>query len=288
MSDDGVFTIHRGAFKHPMFDGEAYTRRDAWFWLIGHAAWKATKTRVGGKIIALERGQCAYSERFLAEKWQWSKSKVHRFLSRLKTEAMIELKADHETNQITICNYDTYQFGGTTDRTESEPASGPEVDQQRTKEEELKKVRTKDHIHSGDENVSREKSSRKAKPSKVPLPSDWTPPARAREIATELSIDVADQESRFRDYLASNGVQYVDYDSAFCNFVRNAPKFNGVRGPPRSNQQPSYQDIASTLGARANAANESGYSGDPRPGTKPGLLELVQPDREPGYRRAGS
>lgn len=149
MSMDGVFQVHRGVFSHPLFEGEAYCRLAAWNWLLGHAAWKPTKTRIAGKVIPLERGQLAYSERFLAKKWKWSKSKVHRFLGRLKTEAMIDLKTDHDLNQITICNYDTYQFGWTGERTESEPASGPAADQQRTKEEELKKERL-DIVRSGD------------------------------------------------------------------------------------------------------------------------------------------
>lgn len=143
----GVFTVHRGIFDHPLFEGEAYSRRDAWLWLVGNAVWKPTKARIAGKIVQLERGQLAYSERFMAKAWGWSKSKVHRFLGRLKTEAMIELKTDHETNHITICNYDNYQFSRTADRTESEPASGPGADQERTKEEEGNKERI-DNVRS--------------------------------------------------------------------------------------------------------------------------------------------
>lgn len=286
MTGDGVFQVHRGVFKHPLFEGETYCRLAAWNWLLGHAAWKPTKTRVGGKIIPLDRGQLAYSERFLAEKWKWSKSKVHRFLGRLKTEAMIELKTDHDLNQITICNYDTYQFGWTNERTASEPASGPQVDQQRTKEEELKKVRTKNHIHSGDEIASRETRSRKAKPSKVPLPLNWKPPERARAIAERLSVDLRDTEERFRDYLTSKGVEYVDYDSAFCNFVKNAPKFNGVRAPPRGQQQVSYQDIATALG-EPHETVENRYASDPSSGKADSQFELIEPDRGPVYRRAG-
>lgn len=139
MNDEGSFTVHRAVFKHPLFEGEEYCRLAAWNWLLGHAVWKPVKVRIGSKIVPLERGQCAYSERFLANKWKWSKSKVHRFLGRLKTESMIELKTDHEVNQITICNYDNYQFSGTRDRTASEPASGPAADQLRTKEEEVNK-----------------------------------------------------------------------------------------------------------------------------------------------------
>lgn len=279
----GVFTVHRGIFEHALFDGEPYSRRDAWLWLVGNAVWKPTRVRLAGRIIALERGQLAYSERFLAKAWGWSKSKVHRFLGQLKIEAMIDLKSDHETNQITICNYDNYQFSGTSERTSFEPASGPAADQQRTKEEEGNKERI-DHIHT--EAGARAPKPRKAKPSPVPLPEGWRPSARAREIAAELQIDVADQEGRFRDYLASKGVQYVDYDSAFCNFVRNAPKFNGSRGPPRGPKPVSYQDIATALG-ESNATTEDRYADNPSSRAAVGQLEFIEPDPGPGYRRAG-
>jgi hypothetical protein len=136
MSDEGAFAVHRGIFSHPVLVGEPYTRMQAWVWLLGNAAWKATRARVGRAVIALERGQLAYSERFLATKWKWSKSKVHRFLSRLQTEAMVTLQTDHETNLITICNYDSYQFKRTSDEPLIGPLTGPVADQQWTKEEE--------------------------------------------------------------------------------------------------------------------------------------------------------
>ena len=152
MNDEGVFTVYRGVFKHPIFDGEEYSRRDAWLWLVGNAVWKPTRVRIVGSIIPLERGQLAYSERFMAKAWGWSKSRVHRFLLELQAENMLivgcskigphdDQKSDHETNRLTICNYDNYQFAGTSNRTTNEPASGPRADQQRTKEEELNKER---------------------------------------------------------------------------------------------------------------------------------------------------
>jgi hypothetical protein len=59
------------------------------------------------------------------------------------------------------------------------------------------------------------------------IPPDWKPPERAHEIARELDVRISDIEPRFRDYLASSGRRYADYDAGFCNFVRNTPKFNG-------------------------------------------------------------
>jgi hypothetical protein len=50
----------------------------------------------------------------------------------------VSLEPDHETNRITICNYEKYAFDGTSRRPRSEPTTEPLADQPRTKEEELK------------------------------------------------------------------------------------------------------------------------------------------------------
>jgi hypothetical protein len=69
--------------------------------------------------------------------------------------------------------------------------------------------------------------SRKAKT--IPLPEGWRPNANAIILANSLNVDLADTEARFRDYLASSGKEYVDYDAAFRTFIRNQPKFNGPK-----------------------------------------------------------
>lgn len=65
----------------------------------------------------------------------------------------------------------------------------------------------------------------RAKP--VPLPDDWKPPERSYALAASLGVSVLEVEGRFRDWLAAKGMQYVNYDAGFCNFIRNAPKFSG-------------------------------------------------------------
>jgi hypothetical protein len=87
MSERGVFAVDRGIWDHPMFADEPFTEREAWSWLIGEASFKARARNIGGKIVQLERGQLAASVRFMAERWKWSKSRVDRFLKRLKTTA---------------------------------------------------------------------------------------------------------------------------------------------------------------------------------------------------------
>jgi hypothetical protein len=107
---------------------------------------------------------------------------------------------------------------------------------------------------------------------KHPIPVEWQVPKRAIEIASELKLDYKPIEAQFRDYLSSTGKQYIDYDAAFCNFVRNAPKFNGAgngQGRPRPFQDDSKS--ASRAAARlAEAARRGEFSFGPRPSLLPG------------------
>lgn len=105
----GVFAISRGVFDHVAFADEPFTEREAWIWMIGEAAWKARRVRVGSAIVQLERGQLAFSMRFAAAKWKWSEARVRRFLKRLKSDAMIDARSDAHSTQVTICKYDEYQ-----------------------------------------------------------------------------------------------------------------------------------------------------------------------------------
>ena len=111
MAGQGVFAVDRGIFDHPIFAPEPFTEREAWLWMLSSAAWADKRVRVGKTMIDLQRGQLAFATRFLAVKWQWSHSKVVRFLNRLKTDTMLTTQPTHDATLITICNYSEYQFG---------------------------------------------------------------------------------------------------------------------------------------------------------------------------------
>lgn len=136
----GYFAVHRGVFDHPIFKAEPYTEVQAWVWLLGAAAWQAGRVRVGKGVFDLERGQLAAANRFLAAKWQWSESKVRRFLQRLETDAMIESKPTRDATLITICNYDEYQPDRSADRRETDA----QPTHKRRKEEELNNSKNDD------------------------------------------------------------------------------------------------------------------------------------------------
>lgn len=149
----GYIKLHRGWRDNAIF-GKEYSRGDAWLWLIERACWKPAKVKVKGKYIVIERGELSFSQRFMADAWGWSKSRVDRFIAELRAEGMIETRskigasAGHNAGQgqsvISICNYSKYQDQDDALRGNDEPKDGASAGQQRGKEEEGKE-RKKDN-----------------------------------------------------------------------------------------------------------------------------------------------
>jgi len=127
----GFVQVNRSLWENPDFDGPEMSKREAFIWMIAHAAWKPTRARAGKTVVNLERGQLAYSVRFLAEKFGWSKSRVHRFLDALKNRDTIGTASGTGVLVISICNYEKYQLGSKVNGTDTERKPG----QKRDKEE---------------------------------------------------------------------------------------------------------------------------------------------------------
>lgn len=135
----GFVAMQREALDHPLFRGNP-ERFYAWFWLVARAAWKPTPFDIGGKVITLERGQICASIRQLGEAWGMSKSAADRFITRLKTETMVEVEAGHGRLVITICNYGKYQDSEKAERDSSGTATGTAAGQQRDIKEPLNQI----------------------------------------------------------------------------------------------------------------------------------------------------
>lgn len=129
----GFFVMERDALSHHLVGGPKGFY--PWSWMIATACWKPTPFNINGKTVTLERGQLCVSVRQLAEAWEWSKSAVDRFLSRLETETMIERNPGHGKLVITICNYDKYQDLQDRQRDSSGTATGTAAGQQRDTKE---------------------------------------------------------------------------------------------------------------------------------------------------------
>jgi len=109
MSERGVFAVDRGIWDDPDFAPEPFTEREAFMWLVGEAAWRKHRRRLGGHVYDLDRGQLVCSLRFLAEAWQWGKGSVERFLAMLAQKSIIGTLSGHSATVITIRNYSRFQ-----------------------------------------------------------------------------------------------------------------------------------------------------------------------------------
>jgi hypothetical protein len=109
MSECGTYAVRRDIWGNPAFAHEPYTEAQAYVWLVGQAAYTAHDRRVGSEIVHLERGQTCHSIRFLADLWQWSKSRVDRYIGRLEKRDMVKRDTGTEPTVITICDYNEVQ-----------------------------------------------------------------------------------------------------------------------------------------------------------------------------------
>jgi hypothetical protein len=103
----------------------AHSRMEAWVDLLCLAQYKPTRAPNRGRVMTLDAGQLVGSQRWLAERWNWTHKTVRHFLEVLVDEGMISFgdevthKAEGtQTRQynniqagvITVCNYSNYQL----------------------------------------------------------------------------------------------------------------------------------------------------------------------------------
>jgi hypothetical protein len=133
--------MHRGYIKlwrklrdNPMWLSEKFTRGQAWVDLLLLANHKKSMVDIRGIVVELEPGQVLGCERYLSKRWLWSRGKVRRFLQFLvqQTEPQISLQKNNVSTVISILNWNTYQQGGTPNRTTDDTTDGPQTDHRRT------------------------------------------------------------------------------------------------------------------------------------------------------------
>lgn len=94
----GWIAIHRCIMSHCVYQDKPFCELAAWIDMLLLARWKGE-----------DRGTFETTYRALARRWEWSYSKVYRYLARLEAESQIESKANQDRTTIRITNYDSYQ-----------------------------------------------------------------------------------------------------------------------------------------------------------------------------------
>lgn len=201
----GWVRVSRSIFTHEMFAGDPFSRRDAWLWLIAHAAWKNTKHRVGNEVHDVPRGSLFCTLRELAREWRWgSDYKVRDFLRILEDQRMISRNSTCGKTHITICNYSDYQDF-------SQEKNAQKTQAQRT------------------ENALKEQNKQKNKDiTRTEISENWEPTPAFISLATErgLSLRAAHVEAvKFHTYHFEKGTKFKNWELAFKNWVIKAIEF---------------------------------------------------------------
>lgn len=218
---DPYIYIDRSLYDHEIWTSEPFTRGQAWVDLLLIASHKdGNSIRIRGILVKYDRGQFVAGERFLAERWRWSRGKVRRFLAELEQDHMIVPQKTNVTTVYTVVNYNTRQTKRTTKRT----ANGPQTDLNK----ELKGI------------------------NKLPIP-----PAREevhayfieRGVMGDPHTDEFMDHHIARDWVLSNGRKMKDWKAAVRTWVSNINKFAPRKGGNQNGQvsTSTNQEIARTL-----------------------------------------
>ena len=143
----GWIKIHRKIVDSPDYFAEPFTRTQAWVDLILTANFRESYIRVKGTRVKVAPGEIITSSTRLAERWQWSRGKVLRYLDELETEQQIVQVRTAVYTSISIINYAKYQADSTSDDTDYDTADGTSAD---TSEEEYKKEKKNINTHTVD------------------------------------------------------------------------------------------------------------------------------------------
>lgn len=139
MGRRGYVKIDREFFEGDFLWDEPrkFSAAEAWIDLLQSAAWKDHERLVSQTLVSLRRGDVLASERYLEERWGWSRGKVRRFLELLERVQRVTINRDHEAAHlgaiITVCGYDDYEGGDTSDSTRGDTDDGPGADQREEK-----------------------------------------------------------------------------------------------------------------------------------------------------------
>lgn len=109
MTELSFIMLSRRFFEHAFWLEERhFSPAEAWLDCVRMAAFRPHRRLVKGEIVEIPRGGIVASERFLSDRWTWSRTKVRSFLDTLKKEAMISVGKDHGNTIIMLCNFERY------------------------------------------------------------------------------------------------------------------------------------------------------------------------------------
>lgn len=117
---EGFITLHRKIREHPYWQDPERLR--AWVDILFMAAWKRHRRLIGTDQVVIGRGEFVGSERFLADRWRWSRGRTRRFIEGAKEAGELEVAGETSDGTIyRVVKYEDYQNPRPSDGTTSGP-----------------------------------------------------------------------------------------------------------------------------------------------------------------------
>jgi len=110
MAQIGWISLHRKIREHNFYrEKRVFSYFEAWIDLLLSASHKDNKVLLNANLNLVRRGEIITSKKALAERWQWSNTKVNKFMKILQEDEMAIVKSTSKFTHITLVNYDSYQ-----------------------------------------------------------------------------------------------------------------------------------------------------------------------------------
>lgn len=206
----GFVALYRSIQDHWLWESGEMNDFQAWVDLLLMANHEDRKVKLSGELVIVKRGQRITSIRKLSERWNWSNTKVTRYLDLLEKDGMIERKSDTKKTVISIVNYDVYQHVGnektTPKRHRSDTVDTRSIHGSDTvaHKQQLKQLET---INNNDKQVYGEFKN-------VLLTID-----ELEKLKTNFT-DYMDRIERLSQYVASSGKKYKSHYATILNWAR--------------------------------------------------------------------
>lgn len=235
MAHKGWISIHRKIRENWVWDNnDPFDKRSAWIDILLMVNHKKKKFLFGNELMEVEAGERITSERKLAERWSWSRTKVRNFLELLEKDKMIEVKkTPQKRTRLKVLNYGYYQESENHKKTSKEP----QENQRSTTEEPQKNLNNNDNndlIMKNNEKEGASLSSSDRKILKILKSIDKYPfdfdrdIEQLKEYKTEFpTVDILEEVKKWKTYKRDKPLkEKSNARLQFRNWLSNAEKWS--------------------------------------------------------------
>lgn len=257
--------------------GREFSRREAWLFLFSNLANGIEKN-------GLRRGEFEASIRYLAGRWSWHVSKVHRFLQNLEREGMIrkiQQGSESTPDRFIVCKYDTYQDRNANRNTQrnAKRNTKPTENKELAGSTETPTETPNGTLTETIQNKDKPKSKTKGKERGTPAPADFTVTDSMKVWASVHAplLDVDFETHQFLDKHTAKGHLFADWYAAWRNWFRMGQSWAEERRAKEAGEPSKPPDTTWVLETGRTHGKPRGRSVSQKPDS--GIVPEVQTRR---------